>query len=230
MVQDLSKAYNRVNIDILRLALRRICIPEHFISFIINLFTNRTNRVLFDDWLGDPYDVLTGIDQGNSICPLLWVIYYDPLFQRINESSHPGVNYTIRIPTALPLNANTSYHSLTLDHKLLSYLDDTTWLTDNIVNLEANLSITDDFYSLTNIKINKKESLILSNNKSFCQQQSIPITFGTEIVKIDILPWGKSTRILGVHISANDSHKGSIKKMQQILVSFYGKRKSLMIT
>lgn len=184
MIQDLSKAYNRVNIDILYLALHRICIPKKFIKFIINLFTKRTNRVLFEDWLGDPFDVIKGIDQGDSICPLLWVIYYDPMFEQINNSPFPGVLYRTSIPTSIPLGLQSTTHTLTLNHKLLGYLDDTTWLTNNITNLEHNLAITNEFYTFTNIKIIKKKSIILSNNNNYCTIGSIPIVFGIELVDI----------------------------------------------
>ncbi|CAG8737338.1 5168_t:CDS:2 [Rhizophagus irregularis] len=46
MIQDLSKAYDRVNIPLLEKSLQRICIPSPIITFIINLFTNRTNQAI----------------------------------------------------------------------------------------------------------------------------------------------------------------------------------------
>ncbi|EXX61835.1 hypothetical protein RirG_005840 [Rhizophagus irregularis DAOM 197198w] len=135
MIQDLSKAYDRVNIPLLEKSLQRICIPSPIITFIINLFTNRTNQVIFEDWIGDPYDVLTGIDQGESICPLLWVIYYDPLFEAINNSVFPGIEYTSHIPRScfFPKPENHDDNDIikeTLSHKVLGYLDDTTWLAE----------------------------------------------------------------------------------------------------
>ncbi len=54
-------------------------IPAPFITFITNLFTNRTNQIFTYHSTTDPYNVLVGIDQGEIICPLLWYIYYDPL-------------------------------------------------------------------------------------------------------------------------------------------------------
>lgn len=86
MIQDLSKAYDRVDIPLLTLALKRICISQKIITFITNLFTDRNNQVIFQfqDWLGDQYDIITGIDQGESIFPLLRAIYYDPMFEAIN--------------------------------------------------------------------------------------------------------------------------------------------------
>ena len=71
LLQDLSKAYDRVDLNILKLALRRIKIPENCITCLINLFTNRKNAILTQDGLSDYYDIKIGINQGEVISPLL---------------------------------------------------------------------------------------------------------------------------------------------------------------
>jgi hypothetical protein len=60
LLQDLSKAY--VNIDLLYLSLLRINLPPSFCKLICNLFTDRTNSIILQENLSDPYDVLIGID------------------------------------------------------------------------------------------------------------------------------------------------------------------------
>jgi hypothetical protein len=62
LLQDFSKAYDRVNIDLLYLSLLRINLPILFCKIICNLFTNQTNSIILQDYLSDPYDVLIGID------------------------------------------------------------------------------------------------------------------------------------------------------------------------
>jgi hypothetical protein len=71
LLQDLSKAYDRVDLNILKLALKKIKIPENCISCLINLFTNRHNAIFTQDGLSEYYDVKIGIDQGEVISPLL---------------------------------------------------------------------------------------------------------------------------------------------------------------
>ena len=75
----MSKADDRVNIFMLRKAMARLCIPSFFINIITNLFLNRSNSVFTAYGNTDPYNVIVGIDQGEVISTLLWVIYYDPL-------------------------------------------------------------------------------------------------------------------------------------------------------
>ncbi len=67
----MSKAYDRVNIFMLQKAMLRLKIPFLFITFITNLFTNRTNQIFTYHGITDPYNVLVEIDQEEVICPLL---------------------------------------------------------------------------------------------------------------------------------------------------------------
>jgi hypothetical protein len=85
LFQDMSKAYDRVNIFMLKKAMARLRLPSSFIDLICNLFTQRKNRVFTSVGTTSPYDVLIGIDQGEVISPLLWCIYYDPLLYEIEQ-------------------------------------------------------------------------------------------------------------------------------------------------
>ena len=87
LFQDMSKAYDRVNIFMLQHALKWLKLPLIFIKFITNLFIRRKNQVFTEHGLTDKYDLLVGIDQGEVICPLLWCIYYDPLLSFIQQTN-----------------------------------------------------------------------------------------------------------------------------------------------
>ena len=69
--QDISKAFDSVSLPMLNLAMARLKIPSLCRQLIINLFTNRTNSVLTAYDLSSPYRVKIGIDQGETISPLL---------------------------------------------------------------------------------------------------------------------------------------------------------------
>lgn len=226
MIQDLSKDYDRVDISLLEKALQRICIPSETIAFILNLFTNCSNRIIFEDWIGDPYDVITGIDQGDSICPLLWVIYYDPMFEVINSSNFPGIDYVSTIPKKcffLKIQDHTDDNNIikeTLSHKVLGYLDDTTWLAQDLSSLKDNLMIAHSFYQLANIHINKDKTIMLANKhakKIIKNDLNSPVThieieFGLTI-KVPLIAKHKVTQILEVYFNPDDCHKTSTKKI-----------------
>ncbi len=83
LLQDLSKAYDRVDLNILRKAMERVKILLSCINFILNFFTQRKNAILTKEGLSEYYNVKIGIDQGEVISPLLWCIYFDPLLCKI---------------------------------------------------------------------------------------------------------------------------------------------------
>jgi len=84
VLQDMSKAFDTIHIPTLSKAMERIHLPEKFIMIISFLFNNRTNQVITDHGLSNKYKVQDGIDQGETISPILWRIFYDPLIRRIS--------------------------------------------------------------------------------------------------------------------------------------------------
>ena len=58
----MSKAYDSVNLDLLKLALERILIPSQLCNIITNLLTNYTNRIIINLDLTKPYNINNSID------------------------------------------------------------------------------------------------------------------------------------------------------------------------
>src|SRR6266498_1922869 len=71
LFQDMSKAYDQVNIFMMCHILNRLKLSNSFINFITNLFTNRFNQIFTPFGLTDKYNMLVRIDQEEVICPLL---------------------------------------------------------------------------------------------------------------------------------------------------------------
>ena len=65
--------------------MERLKLPSSFIQLIANLFTDRENEVFTAVGTTPFYKVLTGIDQGEVMSPLLWCIYLDPLLCEIQQ-------------------------------------------------------------------------------------------------------------------------------------------------
>ena len=157
LFQDLSKAYDRVNIFMLKKALYRLKLPTQFTNLIVNIFTNRTNRIFTDVGITDPYDLLVGIDQGEVISPLLWCIYYDPLLCEIQQRNL-GYKVTHTYKNNIYTDETTTLESTVGDQ---AYMDDSTWFANNKESLEQILEIADQFFTLNNIKVNKEKSELL---------------------------------------------------------------------
>jgi hypothetical protein len=154
-------------------------------------------------------------DQGESICPLLWVIYYDPIFEAINNESNLGVTLSASLPKSI-CNNNWS-HTILINFNVLGYLDNTTWFTNTIDNLKKQLKIADDFYQLANILINKTKTKLLANNSTILNNQTYPLQYGNTSIQTSVIPKNKSERILGVYISINNNHTYTFNKILRMI-------------
>jgi Reverse transcriptase (RNA-dependent DNA polymerase) len=92
--QDTAKAFDTVNLEMLSKAMERIKIPSKAINFIINLFENRKLKAITSFGLTDEIIAGDGLDQGETISPLLWRIFYDPLLNKIQTNEDLG--YTMK--------------------------------------------------------------------------------------------------------------------------------------
>ena len=157
----MSKAYDSVNLDLLKLALERIQIPSQLCNIITNLLTNRTNRVITNLGLTEPYNINNSIDQGETITPLLWRIYYDPL---INKISTFYQGYTMSA-TCKDSILTYKYKNLKVSSSVLAYMDDILWITNSKSNLESIIQTATSFYQMANIQINPHKSVLITNTK-----------------------------------------------------------------
>src|SRR3954453_8104100 len=92
----MAKVFDSVGLTPLRKAMERLKIPSGIISYIIDLFDNRIIRVITAQGLSDPFTGEDGIDQGETISPLLWRIFYDPLLCRIQNDNDLGFEISLK--------------------------------------------------------------------------------------------------------------------------------------
>lgn len=72
---DISGAYPSVHIPRLIHNLRMRRIPEVYVNWIEERLKNRRTTLNFDDFTSEPFDILTGIDQGCPLSGTLYIIY-----------------------------------------------------------------------------------------------------------------------------------------------------------
>src|SRR5271154_2790399 len=218
LFQDLSKAYDRVNLNMLELSLKRIKLPQNLVNFILSLFMKRTNRVIGHFGLTDPYQVLIGIDQGEVISPLLWTIYYDPLLKEINDRVNT-IGYQIS-HSWRPDLSKSDITTIKCSIASQAYMDDTTWISNSKEHLESILTIADDFYTLNNIKVNKKKSvLFVYGNKEYdkINAPEVNLYFGNNHILIKPVHKSISITILGVWFNMNFSKSFVFNQAKEII-------------
>ncbi|GES74620.1 RNA-directed DNA polymerase from mobile element jockey-like [Rhizophagus clarus] len=85
MVQDFSKVYDRINLDLLTLSMKRLNIPMIFQLIIINLFKGHKNSIIIGDHLTNSFDLINGIIQGEVISPILWCYIMTHSLKRLTK-------------------------------------------------------------------------------------------------------------------------------------------------
>jgi hypothetical protein len=200
---DMSKAYDSVHIPLLELAMNRIKIPPQITQLIINIFENRTNTVITPFGPTSPYQVHDGIDQGDTISPLLWRIFYDPLITRLSKSKS---GYTLHTTTHPDIRHSPQVFTQTISCS--AYMDDTTLISNSKSNLQDSCDLCSQFFLLNDIHINcdKSHLIVINNKERQAQVQLQNYTIQTSSHSIPI-------RILGTW----HNNKGD-KKFQQELI------------
>ena len=200
----MSKAYDSVNIHLLDKALQRIHMPICLVNIIINLLRNRSNQVITNFGPSPSYEVQDGIDQGETITPLLWRIYYDPLINNINKK-HTG--YTLTTEWISQLNS-IKYQSTTTSTSTLAYMDDTLWLAKSKEQLQEIVQTASTFYTMTHIKVNPHKSTLVSNTK-------LTPTIHFMNSTIQTLPCHTPFKFLGCWFTATSKYATQIKLIKQ---------------
>src|SRR5438552_2067321 len=144
----MSKAYDAVYIAILKKTLKRIKIPEQITKILLSILNNRTNTVITCHGNTEEYKVEDGIDQGDTISPILWRIFYDSLLSRI-QKIHTGYTITTKKCPDIRDGWKIQYHNIPTS----TYMDDTTWIANNKETLQE---ITDIAEELMISKPNQK--------------------------------------------------------------------------
>ena len=203
-LQDMSKAYDLVNRKHLIMALKRIKIPDRFIDIIMNSLEGRKNRIITDVGITNEYQMVNGIDQGAIMSPLLWIIYYNPLFHKINKIKEIGYKMTVEWEKDLNNPRKRGYLECICNNVV--YMDDTTWFGKNKKDLNEQLRLADEFNRFNGIKVNPAKSVLLVINSKTPKEERF-IQYGKDTTKIWAIDENESTRFLGVWISPRNNKR-----------------------
>ncbi|CAB4413040.1 unnamed protein product [Rhizophagus irregularis] len=193
--QDISKAFDSMDLNMLKLALERLQFPAPLVR----------------------YRVRVGIDQGEIISPLLWVIYLDPLLTVLNqEASDPFILKSSALLDYSPLEFEQ--HSLPVSH--LTFMDDSTLIASSKSGIEDRLSITAEFYTLNNVQANSAKYVLLSSSNpssvvSFAISPSPLVS--NSILTLTSLALNTSFRFLGVWFSLSASSQFVLKQARSMV-------------
>jgi hypothetical protein len=111
---------------------------------------------------------------------------------------------------------------------LVGYLDDTTWFSTSIDQINRKLSIANKFYKIAKIQINIDKYKILTNDKS-STRNLIQLNINN-IIQPHVTPINNCKRILGLYINIRNKSHHTIKKGKAIVYAHYHMLKKKKLT
>ncbi|CAB4407472.1 unnamed protein product [Rhizophagus irregularis] len=102
--QDISKAFDSIDLRMLRLAFNRLRFPNNLSDFIMS----------------------------EVISPLLWTIYFDPLLTELSESAVSPYLWSSHIPVDILAFNDNEQNNLIVPVTQLTYMDDSTLLSSSL--------------------------------------------------------------------------------------------------
>ena len=140
-----------MELDKLDQALFRIKLPVNFINLLLSLLCEKENQVIIENEYSESFEIQQGVDQGGVLFPNLWLIFYNLFFEMIYKQFN---GYIISVTFSIRINDLSKDLIIRKSIPLLDYLDNTVWLLDSKMKIEAMLSKADCFYRYNNIKVN----------------------------------------------------------------------------
>ena len=190
---DLKKAFDMIKLSLLFIKLEDKMSPI-LLRFIIFTYTNQSCCVRWNGCESDPFTTRNGVRQGASISPLLFALYIDDLFRRLEKSG-------------LGCYINEQFMGA------YGYADDIVIISPNKSGLQKMINICDDFCTEHGIKISCDENPKKSKTKTmvFNSKECQPANLLLRDIRV---PWTDSYKHLGHHIFKDEDmvHDLNVKK------------------
>ena len=185
---DFSKAFDSVNREKMFEILGLYGIPSEIIDAIKVLYSNTCSSILTPDGETEPFDVVTGILQGDTLAPFLFIIVIDYIMRTsVDTINEKGFQYQPRRSSRHP-----ALHITDAD-----FADDIALLSDSLENAQVLLSSLESAANCTGLYLNEK--------KTECMPINIQDGFQIRTNSNKILKRVDDYRYLGSHI--HDSEK-----------------------
>ena len=168
---DFSKAFDSVNREQMFEILKLYGIPTAIIDAIKVLYSNTRSSVLTPDGETEPFDIISGILQGDTLAPFLFIIVIDYIMRiSVDTINEKGLQYQPRRSTRHP-----ALHITDAD-----FADDIALLSDSLANAQALLSSLESAANCTGLYLNESKTEYMPIN---CQENLEIRTISNKVLK-----------------------------------------------
>ncbi len=137
---DISQAYDSVNHDLLMHIMKKVGLPQHFISLIQHVYSHASFCVSTDEGTSEQQPYTRGLKQGCPISPTLFNIFFAPTHAFLRHH-HPQLGADIGMA-----------HTL----QAIYYADDVVLVAASLAQLQALVSTFNSFCNKLGLAINTK--------------------------------------------------------------------------
>ena len=183
---DFQQAFDSIDHEYMLNTLRRYNFGDKFVSFIQNIYQDRTSMVMNNGFLTDRININRGILQGCPISLPLFCIVAETLANKIRQNKRiegiklPGYTETL---------------------KLIQYADDTNTITTKTHTIHETIQEFEKFGKATGCKLkdSKTKGLIISNLNTKHLEEHINQEY-------DKVKWNEQTglKVLGIHFFVDE--------------------------
>lgn len=182
---DIKKAFDSVEHWAIEHALRRYNVDPCFIEIIRNLFVGITTKINLPFGTSPEIDVSIGVRQGDTISPLLFITFLNPLLEHLETK--PGYRME-----------NTEQNL-----SVLACADDMALIASTNQQLQNLTDITQDYFKFYGIEMNPSKSAYTFKNPKTETNPNIILDKSDQNSYATFLEQNESYRYLGYNINLN---------------------------
>ena len=181
---DFKKAFDSIDRDMMFAILRHYGIPQKIVDAIRILYDNSKSQVYVDGKLSEPFQITTGVLQGDVLAPFLFIIVIDYI-SKLSEKdfgyiTHKGSSHESARPTR-----QTTQNQRQIERKLndLTFADDMALLENDMNRAQQQLDALKVNARMTGLEINISKTEQMCLNTTADPSTSLSID-GQNIAKV----------------------------------------------
>lgn len=192
---DVKQAYDSVQKEILIRAMLRLHLPQSFVDLVADSLTGLSSCVRTIYGLTRSFQVRRSLRQGDPLAPLLFVILMDGLHDGLEVNPVDGLRY----------GCTLSYRDAEAVYlPSLGYADDTTVLTNSLVDLRVQNDWVQYFMKFNRLRLNASKCELVGRigalGESLDANQALAAHICVDGQPLVPLPHDKPIRYLGAHM------------------------------
>lgn len=179
---DFRKTYDALCREFLFAALHRFGYDPAFVQLIRRMHERTTVRFLVNGELSSAREIRSGIRQGCTLAPLLFIVAAEMLALAVSQDD---------VISGIETGAGA-----TGKHKVSSSVDDTAVFLGSATELKRLLDLLDEFGAISGLRVQPRKNVIISLNTAHTQVSALGVP---------VLQSGQTTRYLGIQVSTTSA-------------------------